>query len=36
MGVDVETRIEIARPRDDVARFTADVANATAWYQNIQ
>ena len=36
MGVDVETRIEIARPREDVARIAADVANATAWYENIQ
>ena len=36
MGVDVETRIEIARPREEVARFAADVGNATAWYENIK
>jgi uncharacterized membrane protein len=36
MGVDVETRIEIARPRHEVAAYASDVGNATAWYQNIR
>jgi hypothetical protein len=36
MGVDVVTRIEIARPREEVASFAADVGNATAWYANIR
>jgi Polyketide cyclase / dehydrase and lipid transport len=36
MGVDVVTSVEIARSRDEVARFAADVENATAWYENIK
>ena len=36
MGVDVVTRIEIARAREEVAHFAADVGNATAWYANIR
>ena len=36
MDVDVLTEIEIARPRDVVAAFAADPANATAWYKNIK
>ena len=35
MAVDVETFIEIARPRDEVARFTCDPDNVTTWYKNI-
>lgn len=36
MAVDVVTAIEIDRPRDEVAAFAADPANATAWYKNIK
>jgi uncharacterized membrane protein len=31
----VVTEIDIARPREEVAAFAADPANATAWYRNI-
>jgi uncharacterized membrane protein len=34
--VDVVTDIVIARPRDEVARFAGDPANAPAWYVNIK
>ncbi len=36
MPVDVETRIEIARPRAEVAAYASAVENATEWYQNIK
>jgi uncharacterized membrane protein len=36
MAVDVSTEIEIARPRDDVARFSADPDRAPEWYANIK
>jgi uncharacterized membrane protein len=36
MAVDVETDIEIARPRAEVAAYAADVDNTTRWYENIK
>lgn len=35
MPVDVETAIEINRPRAEVAAFAADPDNGTTWYVNI-
>ena len=36
MAVDVETTIEIARPRAEVAAFAADPDHVHAWYKNIK
>jgi uncharacterized membrane protein len=34
--VDVQTEIEIGRPRAEVAAFAADIDNTTRWYENIK
>jgi uncharacterized membrane protein len=36
MPVDVQTEIEIARPREEVAAYAADIDNTTNWYENIK
>jgi uncharacterized membrane protein len=36
VGVDVETQVEIARPRSDVAAYAEDIDNTTSWYENIE
>ena len=36
MSVDVQTEIEIDRPRDEVSAYAADPDTATSWYENIK
>ena len=36
MSADVQSEIEIARPRHEVAAFACDPDNAMTWYQNIK
>jgi uncharacterized protein YndB with AHSA1/START domain len=36
MAVDVMTQIEIDRPREEVAAYSADPDHATDWYENIE
>src|SRR3977135_61910 len=36
MPVDVQTEIEIDRPRSEVSTYAADPDTATTWYENIK
>jgi uncharacterized membrane protein len=35
VGIDVETAVSIARPRDEVAAYASEPENAPVWYANI-
>ena len=36
MAVDVQTEIEIARPRAEVAAYAGEIDNTKSWYENIK
>ena len=36
MPVDIQTEIEIDRPRGEVAEYVSDPDNATIWYENVR
>jgi uncharacterized membrane protein len=36
MPIDVQTEVEIDRPRNEVAAYAADPDTATTWYENIK
>jgi uncharacterized membrane protein len=36
MPIDVQTEIEITRPREEVAAYAADIDNTINWYENIK
>src|SRR6266851_9711321 len=36
MPVEIQTQIEIERPRSEVAEYASNPVNATTWYENIK